>query len=182
MLSNVISPLLVIEFGIVFALWFGTILCGFSALCVGLVIAMDSTMDKRITTLKSTSNTSEYVSTPLQEEEEIKAADTPASVHVIMQSKYDSLESGDENERHSKDEVARQVSWRDVLLLPHIFWVLVLSCIVMYGSVVSFNNVSASLLLERDYFQAPPGTFSPTIPQYGHIIVTCICLQLDATF
>ena len=47
------------------------------------------------------------------------------------------------------------VSYRDVLTMPHIFWVLVLFCVTMYGSVLPFNNIASSLLLERDYFLAP---------------------------
>jgi len=45
---------------------------------------------------------------------------------------------------------------RETLSLPHIFWVLVILCVVVYGCVLPFNNIESSLLLERDYFKSPP--------------------------
>lgn len=50
---------------------------------------------------------------------------------------------------------AAPVQCKDVATLPHIFWVLVAFCVVMYGSVLPFNNISSSLLLERNYFIEP---------------------------
>ena len=47
-INNVVSPLLTSEVGIVFAFWFGTILCGFSLFCVLLTIPIDKAMDFRI--------------------------------------------------------------------------------------------------------------------------------------
>ncbi|RYG65001.1 MFS transporter, partial [archaeon] len=34
-------------------------------------------------------------------------------------------------------------------------WILVVSCVVVYGCILPFNNISSSLLLERDYFREP---------------------------
>ena len=36
------------------------------------------------------------------------------------------------------------------------FWLISLSCIVVYGSVLPFNNIASGILLERNYFTAPP--------------------------
>merc|ERR1712000_467082 len=36
------------------------------------------------------------------------------------------------------------------------FWVLTISCLVVYGCVLPFNNIASTLLLERDYFMAQP--------------------------
>lgn len=35
------------------------------------------------------------------------------------------------------------------------FWLLALSCLVVYGCVIPFNNVASSLLMERDFFKEP---------------------------
>ena len=46
----------------------------------------------------------------------------------------------------------------DALKFPHAFWVLVISCVVVYGCVLPFNNIASSLLLERDYFKPQSDT------------------------
>ena len=38
-----------------------------------------------------------------------------------------------------------------------LFWLLSLSCMVVYGCVLPFNNVASGILLERNYFKAPQG-------------------------
>jgi MFS family permease len=37
-----------------------------------------------------------------------------------------------------------------------LFWLLSLSCVVVYGCVLPFNNVSSGILLERNFFTSPP--------------------------
>lgn len=116
-INNILSPILAEQVGIVFALWFGAILCGGGILCVLLTIPIDKSMDKRIA--------------------------------------YDAVgqkEQGADDEGSVSTE-GPKVSFRDALLLPHIFWILVISCVVVYGCILPFNNISSSLLLERDYFK-----------------------------
>ena len=57
-------------------------------------------------------------------------------------------------------------SFKDVFTLKHIFWVLVFSCVVVYGCVIPFNNISSSLLLERDYFKEPDSACQIQNPMY----------------
>jgi len=45
----------------------------------------------------------------------------------------------------------------DVRRFGPLFWLLTLSCVVVYGCVLPFNNVASGVLLERDYFTASPG-------------------------
>lgn len=53
---------------------------------------------------------------------------------------------------------APSIQCRDLWAMPPVFWVLVALCVAMYGSVLPFNNIASSLLLERTYFVAPnPG-------------------------
>ncbi|RHZ21561.1 hypothetical protein DYB37_007906 [Aphanomyces astaci] len=37
-----------------------------------------------------------------------------------------------------------------------LFWLLSISCMVVYGCVIPFNSVASSLLMERDFFKQPP--------------------------
>ena len=39
---------------------------------------------------------------------------------------------------------------------PLVFWLVVVSCVSVYGVVVPFNNTASSFLLERDYFRDGP--------------------------
>ena len=44
------------------------------------------------------------------------------------------------------------------------FWLLSLSCIVVYGCVLPFNNIASGVLLERNYFKLPPTDCTLTLP------------------
>lgn len=156
--NNIVSPLLTEKIGIVFAFWFGTILCGFSIFCVLLTIPIDKAMDNRIARWKLEGL---YILTAGNDE---TGADS-----MEKTSAFNFSDSGDDLRENDKerDEAgsllsnttlqAEEVTWKDVFKLTHIFWVLVVSCVVVYGCILPFNNISSSLLLERDYFVTPPG-------------------------
>eukprot|EP00584_Thalassiosira_punctigera_P022751 CAMPEP_0172574812 /NCGR_PEP_ID=MMETSP1067-20121228/136891_1 /TAXON_ID=265564 ORGANISM="Thalassiosira punctigera, Strain Tpunct2005C2" /NCGR_SAMPLE_ID=MMETSP1067 /ASSEMBLY_ACC=CAM_ASM_000444 /LENGTH=682 /DNA_ID=CAMNT_0013367447 /DNA_START=617 /DNA_END=2668 /DNA_ORIENTATION=- len=44
----------------------------------------------------------------------------------------------------------------DVRKFTPLFWLLTLSCFVVYGCVLPFNNVASGILLERNFFTSPP--------------------------
>jgi MFS family permease len=48
------------------------------------------------------------------------------------------------------------ISFSDIRHFRPAFWLLALSCVVVYGCVIPFNNVASSLLMERDFFKDPP--------------------------
>mmetsp|Transcript_18356 Transcript_18356/g.25223 ORF Transcript_18356/g.25223 Transcript_18356/m.25223 type:complete len:128 (-) Transcript_18356:379-762(-) len=50
-INNILSPALAQKFGIEFAVWFGTIFCGFSIACVLLTFPTDKAMDIKIARL-----------------------------------------------------------------------------------------------------------------------------------
>eukprot|EP01036_Dinobryon_divergens_P034713 gene34713-44896_t len=52
-INNILSPLLAEKLGIIFAFWFGSMLCGFSVVCVLLTFPIDKAMDLRIARAKS---------------------------------------------------------------------------------------------------------------------------------
>eukprot|EP00644_Phytophthora_capsici_P010624 jgi/Phyca11/528532/estExt2_fgenesh1_pm.C_PHYCAscaffold_300148 len=59
---------------------------------------------------------------------------------------------------NQKDGVvaAESIHFSDVKHFRPAFWLLALSCLVVYGCVIPFNNVASSLLMERDFFKEPP--------------------------
>lgn len=119
-INNVVSPALASRVGIIFAMWFGAMLCGVGVLCVLITIPLDRSVDATVAANKQTL----ALATAKEDDEEAEAEYVP--------------------------------SFRDVWRLQHVFWVLVVSCVVVYGCVLPFNNISSSLLLERDYFRPPP--------------------------
>ncbi|CEG42787.1 major facilitator superfamily [Plasmopara halstedii] len=60
--------------------------------------------------------------------------------------------------RNQKKEVCEgdSIHFSDVRHFRLAFWLLALSCLVVYGCVIPFNNVASSLLMERDFFKEPP--------------------------
>lgn len=57
---------------------------------------------------------------------------------------------------HPTAAAAQSISFSDVRHFRPAFWLLALSCVVVYGCVIPFNNVASSLLMERDFFKTPP--------------------------
>ncbi|KAL3671796.1 hypothetical protein V7S43_003705 [Phytophthora oleae] len=51
---------------------------------------------------------------------------------------------------------AESIHFSDVKHFRPAFWLLALSCLVVYGCVIPFNSVASSLLMERDFFKEPP--------------------------
>jgi hypothetical protein len=127
--NNLLSPVLAEDVGVIFALWFGAALCGLSLLCVFFTIPIDRAVEHRIALAKG------YTPLALVSSVTTDSVEMPPPVD------------------NSAPKV--EASLRDVLVLKHIFWVLVIACMVVYGCILPFNNISSSLLLERDYFQLP---------------------------
>lgn len=125
-INNIVSPALANEVSITFAFWFGAILCGFGVVCVLITMPIDRAMDEQIAKAKKQRG---------------KSVDDEAKEKMKRDSEMQQEEQGG--------------GLREVLTLKHIFWVLVISCVVVYGCVLPFNNISSSLLLERDYFKEP---------------------------
>jgi hypothetical protein len=58
--------------------------------------------------------------------------------------------------RSGQTDAAQSVKFSDFRKFRPAFWLLALSCLVVYGCVIPFNNVASSLLMERDFFRLPP--------------------------
>ncbi|ETW06152.1 hypothetical protein, variant [Aphanomyces invadans] len=50
----------------------------------------------------------------------------------------------------------QSMSFNDLRQFGPLFWLLSMSCLVVYGCVIPFNSVASSLLMERDLFKSPP--------------------------
>lgn len=163
--NNLVSPVLTDDVSILFALWFGAILCAFCVGCVLVTMPIDLAMENKVRANLLALNQD--------------ASDNKAMIGHVQATTINELHSsgnsGSTSSRNSKnddgDEVmdtnaAPEASLKDVFQLQYIFWILVLSCMVVYGCVLPFNNISSSLLLERDYFQETPSGCMITNPLY----------------
>lgn len=83
------------------------------------------------------------------------------------------LLSGETERVHESTEESAPASLWDVTKFGSMFWLLSLSCLVVYGCVLPFNNVASGILLERNYFRVPPADCVLAVPDQ----CTCGTLQ-----
>jgi MFS family permease len=62
-----------------------------------------------------------------------------------------------DNQDERQDERIRPTTpGLSILQFGPLFWLLSLSCLVVYACILPWNNVASGILLERNFFQAPP--------------------------
>jgi MFS family permease len=159
-LNNFISPRLASSVSITFASWFGCILCGAGVVNCFIVSSIDKAFD-------SVGGDSD-VNTPLIDEDD----DNESNRNPINKSDGANDDTYDEdalaaldaldNDNNNNDE--EKAEFRDILEFSQAFWLLAISCVVVYGCVLPFNNIASSLLLERDYFVLPENNCLLTNP------------------
>jgi MFS family permease len=65
-------------------------------------------------------------------------------------------DGGDDGSEEEEEEQEEQIRFNEVFNFKLDFWLLVFICFICYSVVAPFNNISASLLMERDYFKPLP--------------------------
>jgi MFS family permease len=63
---------------------------------------------------------------------------------------------GDGSDDGDEGENQEQIRFKEIFTFKLDFWLLVFICFICYSVVAPFNNISASLLMERDYFKPLP--------------------------
>jgi MFS family permease len=189
-LNNIVSPQLANNLGIVFASWFAVILCGFGMMTIFFVYPIDRHVEALI---EENSKYNEPLREVLDNGNDDvlvrRDSKTPEEEPIIVMEERSSFTSidlttprtatGATRRHHNRRSGSRSdydhdplldqeptSTFKDVLSLPKIFWVLVVSCVVIYGCVLPFNFISSSLLLERDYFKEPPSSCRIENPNY----------------
>jgi len=174
--NNLTSPALTNSYNIEFALWFGVILCagGFGAALV--VCAIDRHVDAMLD--GSGGQHALLSNVELTEDEEAKQDNDKAAMNKELRTGLldaplniakEAQRSGSfSGERAPSVSIAvtppAKVQFKDVFSFKQVFWILALICVVVYGCVLPFNNIASALLLERNYFRAPPSDCQLTIP------------------
>ncbi len=118
--TNLVSPILTQDTGIVFASWFGVIMCAISVLSVVITMPIDRHMEKK----------------------------TQLKHHLLSQFDDDDnkqrLIHNNSDEKPPPTDPEHKTQFRDVFKFTIIFWILCISCIAIYGASAA---LLASLLI-----------------------------------
>eukprot|EP00981_Chlorochromonas_danica_P013731 scaffold6806_cov177-Ochromonas_danica.AAC.3 len=149
-INNLVSPALANSAGIQFALWFGVILCGSSIAAVTLISFVDQRVEYIID-----GGLGQHALLPQEDED-----GEDGIIEKQRSSSRQSSGSGTNLNASSRDpslaKKEEKITMKDLWSFRHVFWVLSLICVIVYGCVLPFNNIASALLLERDYFMEPP--------------------------
>lgn len=146
--TNLVSPLLAESSGVVFASWFAVVLCAMSVMCVVITMPIDRYFDKMSLLQHSLLSTED-----VEDNKGLLVKTVDGRDHLLV--------GGEEQQPQAP---VNTTQFKDIFSFSKTFWILAISCVAIYGCVNPFNNVSASLLLERDYFIANPSSCTLTIP------------------
>lgn len=134
-LNDLISPVVANSFSTPWALWVGAALNVLSVVVALYIRYLDSRYSTR-TAQQSTGPRGESDSN-----------DNDLAEPLLLE----------ENQDERQDEVRRPTTpGLSILQFGPLFWLLSLSCVVVYACVLPWNNVASGILLERNFFQAPP--------------------------
>ncbi|KAL9188886.1 hypothetical protein ACHAXT_011376 [Thalassiosira profunda] len=141
--NNVVSPKVANGGGgIEAAFWIGALLTGCSFAVAGLIVFVDKRAAKRLKR-RAGGEALQSLTVALLENDE-------GNGHAP---------SFDENGQSTKActaPVESGVHVTDITKFGPLFWLLTLSCFVVYGCVLPFNNVASGILLERNFFISSP--------------------------
>lgn len=142
-INNALSPLIAESFlSVAAALWVGAAFCLVSLFCCLLLAWIDDVATKAIAAnaalvLVASPPPPTFARLPLGQASPSTASKPPAKKAAVM-----------------LDQMGK---------FSRPFWLLALCCVVVYGTVLPFNNVASALLQDRDYF--PHGTVWPYGPR-----------------
>lgn len=123
-INNVVSPTLADGVDIQFAFWFGVILCGSSVLCAFVIASFDKAFDKMLLDKKGAHGLLLDSSAAADEEEEEVVLGGPATGSVLGTSLLDA---------DAPKEETKAPEFREVFDFKHIFWIITVICVVVYG-------------------------------------------------
>ncbi|GMI15107.1 hypothetical protein TrLO_g4155 [Triparma laevis f. longispina] len=154
-INNYVSPAVADDFafsdfnGVSLALWVGALICGGSLFTAFMIVPIDKSASKR---LKDSRKANDDLTTSLLEDGGKDRSKT-SSFDGIRAVSAERL-STSAMLLHDEEE-DEEIRLTDVKNFGVIFWLLSLSCLVVYGCVLPFNSFASGILSERNYFKAP---------------------------
>jgi MFS family permease len=142
-INDWISPVIADSRGTSSAMWFGSGVNTFGLVLAIFLFCLDSRHEKNQRRRATTGTTNNELTYPLL------AENPKAGIEGTPTSPPESLtESTVSSPLNSAAGSLKTVS--------SLFWLLALSCLLVYGCIVPFNSVASGILLERNYFKTPP--------------------------
>ncbi|KAL7546194.1 hypothetical protein ACHAWF_009534 [Thalassiosira exigua] len=137
--------------GVEAAFWIGALLTACSTAAAGAIVVVDRRATRKLRRRREREGPGSLTAA-LLEGDEAEAGDAgPTGA--------DDFEENATAARSASACVAAaeaEVRVTDVRKFGPLFWLLTLSCFVVYGCVLPFNNVASGILLERNFFTSPP--------------------------
>jgi MFS family permease len=132
-LNNIGSRALYQDDGIEFALWFGVILLVVAFGCAIVVFVLDKWAENKI--IESEQRLSDYRAAhpDLLENADVNGADGVESPRSPT----------------AAAAAAKEMRFGEILSFGRLYWLLSVSCVVVYGCIIPFNNVASTLIIER---------------------------------
>lgn len=145
--NNLISPKVANakNGGVESAFWLGAVFTSSAVIMGGLIIFVDARTKRKID--KRSGGGLESLTAALLEGSVVE------SDFLQSGGNAGNLNAMDEGTANQESEA---VHISDIKKFQPLFWLLSLSCVVVYGCVLPFNNVASGILLERNFFTAPP--------------------------
>jgi MFS family permease len=143
--NNWISPVVANSLTTPSALWVGLSVNGAGLLLSMFILYIDNRYKARPIQSATINNTSETsLAEPLLRQQESISEESDTDGGEPQPESATTITSAGSN---SNSSILRQ---------GPLFWFLSLSCLVVYGCILPFNNVASAILLERNYFKKPP--------------------------
>mmetsp|Transcript_10852 Transcript_10852/g.23980 ORF Transcript_10852/g.23980 Transcript_10852/m.23980 type:complete len:664 (+) Transcript_10852:70-2061(+) len=161
--NNVVSPKVANSSGggIESAFWIGALLTSCSVVMAGMIVLVDKRATRKLKRRGGQALPSLTVA--LLENEVVELRGDDGIVSREGDEGYNPANGGevfDENNEPSTKPciatVESGVHITDIRTFGPLFWLLTISCFVVYGCVLPFNNVASGILLERNYFTSAP--------------------------
>lgn len=129
-INNLVSPKLATSIGVGFALWFGAILCGSSVMCTIGIASVSKSFEMYMERFQSIGDASALLGGDNDEDEE---ADRLAADDIADDAPIGGTAVSTKLSTKTNRTVVNEVSFKDVLSFDHAFWILTVSCVVVYG-------------------------------------------------
>jgi MFS family permease len=178
-INNYVSPAIA-KSSVPFALWAGMLVCAGSLVCAVLIWPIDRSAVARI---EASGRASEDLTQGLLEGGERggdrggdRGANNSRNSNSLTPNKRNkrivsterlsaaAFKMSDVSASEPANDDSEEISLSDVKHFGAMFWLLTLSCLVVYGCVLPFNNVAAGILSERNYFKTPDSDCVLTVP------------------
>eukprot|EP00520_Triparma_pacifica_P017792 CAMPEP_0118668346 /NCGR_PEP_ID=MMETSP0785-20121206/20294_1 /TAXON_ID=91992 /ORGANISM="Bolidomonas pacifica, Strain CCMP 1866" /LENGTH=588 /DNA_ID=CAMNT_0006562907 /DNA_START=19 /DNA_END=1785 /DNA_ORIENTATION=+ len=163
-INNFISPMLASASTTASALWFGVFVCCGSLLTAIFIFPIDKRAASLIKNSAGKGGDDLEASLLDNDGNEVLAAERPrahsdGNMRAVSTERLSSAALSMSGLKDAEDDMAEEeINLSDALKFDTMFWLLSLSCLVVYGCVLPFNNVAGGILLERNYFLDPPDT------------------------